>query len=101
MPTIQVDLIEVKQRFNTNNIVFTAKQDDKIITREINVGEFDTWEIFADWLINQEPEFILLPNKVKSLDITFHLEEIANSEMSITTTIRVVDNVDVQELLNS
>lgn len=75
MPTIQVDLIEVKQRPKTNNVIFTATQADKIITREIDVSEFDTWAKFAEWLINQEPEFIRLPDKEKSLSITFHVDE--------------------------
>lgn len=101
MPTIQVDLIEVKQRFNTNNVIFTAKQDNKIITREIDIGEFDTWEVFANWIINQEPEFVLLPSKEKSLDITFHFEDVSDPLTGAIATIRVVDNVDVQELSNS
>ena len=95
MPTIQVDLIEVKERPNTNNVIITAMQGDRIITREIDRSEFDTWEKFADWLINQEPEFILLPDKEKSLGITFHIETVTDPETGIETTIRVVDEVVV------
>jgi hypothetical protein len=87
MPTIQVDLIEVKQRLGTDNVVFTAKQGDSIITREIDISEFDTWETFADWLINQEPQFVLLPEKEKSLSIEFHTEIIEDE------TVRILDSV--------
>ena len=91
MPTIQIDLTEVKQRPNTNNVIFTAHQDDRVITREIDLSEFDTWGKFADWIINQEPEFVLLPDKEKSLEIEFHVEIDPETEASY----RVVDSVTV------
>lgn len=93
MPTIQVDLIEVKERPNTDNIILTARQENKIITREIDRGAFDTWEIFADWLINQEPELVMLPDKEKSLSIVFHTETVIDPETGQSSIIKVVDSV--------
>lgn len=94
MPTIQVDLIEVKEHPGTDNVIFTALQGDRIITREIDRSEFDTWEIFADWLINQGPQFVLLPEKQKSLEISFHFETVVDPEVG-EVTIKVLDSVVV------
>lgn len=89
MPTTNIQLIEVKQRPNTSNIVFTAQSGNRIITREIDISEFDSWQQFAQWIINQEPEFILQPDKEKSLSIEWHTETLEDD------TIRIVDNVTV------
>jgi hypothetical protein len=87
MPTITVQITEVKRV--QNNIIFTARQGDNVITREVDVGEFDTWLKFAQWIVNQAPDFVLQPDKQKSVDITFHT--VTNPETGLVT--RVVDSV--------
>lgn len=95
MPTVQVDLIEVKERAGTDNVIFTAYQGNKVITREIDHSEFDTWETFANWLLSQEPQFVLLPEKEKSLEISFHFETIVDPETGQEITVKVLDSVTV------
>jgi hypothetical protein len=95
MPTIQVDLIDVRQKLDTSNVTFTAKLGDDIIVREIDTDDFASWEVFANWLINQKPEFIQLPDKEKSLSIEFHTEVVTDPETGEDATVRVLDNVTV------
>jgi len=96
MPTIQVDLTEVKQRRGSNNILFTATDSlNRQIVREIDASNIETWPEFATWLISQEPEFIRLADKEKSLSITFHTETLTDPETGAKSTIRVLDSVEV------
>lgn len=85
MPTTIIQIVEAKRV--KNNITLTAKQGDNVITREIDVSEFDTWQKFAQWVINQAPDFVLLPDKQKTLTITFH------NETQEGVIVRIVDNV--------
>ena len=96
MPTIQVQLSDVKRRRNSNNILFTATDNlNRQIVREIDISDIDTWQKFARWLITQEPEFVTLPEKEKSLSITFHTETNTDPETGQEYSIRVLDDVTV------
>lgn len=89
MPIANIQITQAKQI--KNNITFTAQQGNNVITREVDVSEFSTWQQFAQWIINQSPDFVLLPDKLKSLSITFHTE--TDPETGATT--RIVDSVIV------
>ena len=94
MPTIQVILSDVKQRKGTENILFkVTDNNDRQIVREVDTSQFDAWNDFATWLINQEPEFVLRPDKEKTLEIVFH-SEIIDGETG-PVNINVLDTVTV------
>ncbi len=93
MPTINVQISNVKRK--KNNISFTATSNNKVIERTLNIADIDSWPDFAAWLVNQEPDFVLVPDKEKSLSITFHAETF-ETEFGQTTK-NVVDDVTVIE----
>lgn len=98
MPTIQVQLSDVKRQRGSTNIKFTATDNlNRQIVRMIDEGEFDdlTWANFAEWLIQQDVEWELLPEKEKSLEITFHQETNTDPETGQDYTVRVLDGVTV------
>lgn len=96
MPTIEVQLSTVKQRRNSNNVILTATDNlNRQIVREIDISDIDTWAAFAEWLIQQEPEFVILPEKEKSLGITFHTETKIDPETDREYSVRILDNVTV------
>lgn len=95
MPTIQVVLSDVKQRKGSNNILFVATANNgNQIVREIDSSQIDTWQSFAEWMLAQESEFVLLPDKEKSLSITFHTETLID-EFGNPYSVRIVDDVIV------
>lgn len=97
MPTIQVQLSDVKRQRGSTNIKFTATDNNnRQIERMIDEAEFDdlTWTSFAKWLIQQDVEWELLPEKEKSLEIKFHQETIED-EFGNEITVRVLDSVTV------
>jgi len=89
MATITVVLTEVKKRKTDSNIIFTAKRGNDYFTREVGPGEFATWQDFSKWILSQSPEFEVLPDKQKTLTITFHTETIEGQ------TIKIFDSVVV------
>lgn len=96
MPTVQVQLSDVKQRRETNNVLFTATDNqNRQIVREIDATDIDTWTAFAEWMILQDVEFITLPDKEKLLEITFHTETVTDPETGEEVTVRVLDSVEV------
>lgn len=98
MPTIQVQLSDVKRQRGSTNIKFTATDNNnRQIERTIDEAEFDdlTWTSFAKWLIQQNVEWELLPEKEKSLEIKFHQETLTDPETSQEYTVRVLDSVTV------
>lgn len=90
MPTITIQISNVKQKQSI--ITFTATDtNNRVIERVLDRSDIDNWTEFAQWLINQDtPDYELLPDKEKSLAITFHTEP--DSEGN---PVRVVDNVVV------
>ena len=91
MPTITVNITDVKRK--GNNIQLTAQQGNKVIYRTLDRSSVDSWDDFANWLINQEPDFELLPEKNKTLEITFHTETV-DTELG-EVTVKVLDGVVV------
>ena len=77
------------------NIEIEAVYENKKIIRTISLDDFDNFQDFATWLINQRPDRESQDDWRKRLVIDFHTETVEDG------TIRVVDNVDVQELSNS
>lgn len=90
MPTITVNVTNVRRQPNSDIVEFTATYNDQVIERRIFLSEFGTWDDFANWLVNQTPDFVLELDKEKTLDITFHTETGPEGE-----TVRVVDSVVV------
>lgn len=88
MPIIDIQITDVKRV--KDNIAFKAVSGNNVIERTLNFNDIDNWTDFADWLINQSTDYVLVPNKEKSLSITFHTE--TDSEGNV---IRIVDNVAV------
>lgn len=90
MPTVNIQISNVKQKQSI--IHFTATDtNNRVIERTLDRTDIDNWTEFATWLINQDaPDYELLPDKEKSLAITFHTE--TDSEGN---TVRVVDDVVV------
>jgi len=98
MPTIQVQLSDVKRQRGSTNIKFTATDNlNRQVERMIDEAEFEdlTWTNFAEWLIQQNVEWELLPDKEKQLEITFHTETVTDPKTGIESTIRVLDGVTV------
>lgn len=93
MPTTTIQISNVKRK--KNNVSFSATSGTEVIERILNINDIDNWDDFANWLINQESDFDLLPNKEKSLAITFHTEIVTHPEFGDSTTIKVVDEVIV------
>lgn len=93
MPIIDIQITEVKRI--KDNITFKAVSGNNVIERTLNFNTVDNWTDFADWLVNQSADYVLVPNKEKSLSITFHTETLTDPETGIETTIRIVDNVIV------
>lgn len=93
MPTIDIEISNIKRV--KNNISFTATTGNKVIERTIDFNTVDSWQEFAEWLINQEPDYQLLPDKEKRLSITFHSETVFDPESNTEAQIKVVDNVGV------
>lgn len=91
MPTIQVQLSDVKRQRGSTNVKFKATDNlNRQIERMIDEAEFSTWNAFVDWLLNQNVEWELLPDKEKLLEIEFHIEQ--DSEGN---NIKIRDNVTV------
>jgi hypothetical protein len=101
MPTIQVQLSDVKQGRRsdgtlTNNVIFTATTSQGLqLTSEIDLSDIDTWPAFATWLLQQSPPFKVLPDKEKLIEITFHVETGTNPETGAEYSLRVFDGVTV------
>lgn len=98
MPTIQVQLKDVKRQRGSTNVKFTATDNlNRQVERMIDESEFEdlTWTNFAEWLIQQNVEWELLPEKEKSLEIIFHQETVADPETGQDYTVRVLDSVSV------
>ncbi len=93
MPTITVQISNIKRV--KNNISFIATTGSKVIERTLDFSTVDSWQEFAEWLINQEPDYTLLKGKEKSLSITFHNEAFVDPDTKNESTLRIVDNVDV------
>ncbi len=93
MATVNIQISNVKRK--KDNITFTATTNNKVIKRTLNINDIDNWTDFSDWLINQQPDFELLPEKEKQLEITFHTEIVIDPENGEETTIKVVDDVGV------
>lgn len=93
MPTVNIQISNV--RCIKNNTSFIAIFNNKAIERTLNINDIDNWQDFASWLINQIPDYELLPNKEKLLNITFHSENVIDPETGIEMTTKVVDNVVV------
>lgn len=91
MPTIIVNITDVTRV--KNNVSFKATSGDAVIERTLNVNTVDNWDDFAQWLLDQQPDYDLLPDKEKSLSITFHTETLEG------VTRRVLDSVIVSPLL--
>lgn len=94
MSTIDIQISNVVRV--KDNVTFIAVDDNnRAIKRTLNIDLVDSWDNFADWLINQNPDYEVLPEKEKSLNITFHNEISVDPETGEETTFRVVDNVIV------
>jgi len=86
MFTLRVNIIEVLRRPDTNNVIITVElEDHSLITREIDLGSFETWEKFAEWLLSQEVDFIHDHSLSKRLKIDYYIDEVTGE--------RIVDNV--------
>ncbi len=94
MPTINIQISNVKQKQSIITFIATD-ENDRVIERVLDRSDINDWTDFANWLINQEPDFELLPDKEKSLSITFHTETVTDPETGSEATIRVVDGVVV------
>jgi len=94
MPTVNIQISDAKRI--KNNVTFLAVADnDDAIERTLEFDLVDNWTDFADWLINQQPDYKMLPAKEKSLAITFHTETVIDPESGEEGTIKVIDNVIV------
>lgn len=93
MPVINIQISDVKR--DRDNITFQATTGNKVIQRTLNINDVDNWQDFANWLINQQPDFELMPDKEKSLSIEFHTEAIIDPETGTESTTKVVDEVIV------
>lgn len=98
MPTLQVQLSDVKRQRGSTNIKFTATDsNNRQLERMVDEAEFEdlTWNNFAKWLIQQDVEWELLPDKEKKLEIIFHAETVTDPETGAEVTVRVLDSVTV------
>jgi hypothetical protein len=95
MPTIDIQLSDVRRKQNNVTFVATDTASNKVIERTININEINDWNTFAQWLLEQTADFELLPDKNKQLAITFHTEIFTDPETGEQSTIRVLDSVVV------
>ncbi len=93
MPIVNIQISDVKRV--KDNVSFIATSGNDVIERTLNINTVDGWQDFAGWLIGQQADYNLMPNKEKSLSITFHTETVIDPETGEEATIRVVDNVIV------
>ena len=94
MPTVNIQINDVKRV--KNNVLFQAVADnDDAIERTLEFGLVDNWDDFAEWLINQPADYVVLPGKEKSLAITFHTEIVIDPVTGEEVTVKVVDDVIV------
>lgn len=94
MPTTDIQINNAIQ--TKNNVTFIAiDESNGVIKRTLNIDLVDNWNDFASWLINQNPDYEILPEKEKNLSITFHTETEIDPETGEEGTVRIVDNVVV------
>lgn len=94
MPTISVQISNVKQKQNIITVTATD-ENNKVVTRTLQRTDIDNWTDFANWLVNQTPDYQLLPDKEKQLEITFHAEVSIDPVTGIEVSTNVVDDVIV------
>lgn len=94
MPTINVQISNVKQKQDIITVTATD-ENNKVITRTLQRTDIDSWDDFANWLVNQTSDYQLLPDKEKQLEITFHTETVIDPISGLESTIKVVDDVIV------
>ena len=97
MPTITINISNVKENNNGSSVSFTATDtSNKVIERTLQRSDINSWPEFAEWLINQDkPDYRLLPDKEVSLEITFHNETEVDPESGEEIVTRLVDGVVV------
>lgn len=93
MPTVQIEIKEARKR-DDNTVSFLAVNGNDIIDRTIDRATIDNLDALAEWIINQNPDYTLLPNKNITLEITFHTES-EPDENGNMLSYRVVDSVTV------
>jgi len=96
MPTINVQISNIKQKQNIITVTVTD-ENNRVVNRTIDRNDIDSWTGFANWLINQQPDYQLLPDKEKQLDITFHTETVIDPTSGLESTIKIVDDVIVTQ----
>lgn len=98
MPTVNVQIGDIRRKGNNVHLVVTDLSSNKVVERTLNKDDINNWDDFASWLVNQDYDYELLPDKEKSLSITFHTETInveGPTGEIISVTVRVVDGVIV------
>lgn len=73
MPTINVQISNIKRKGNNVHLTITDSLN-RVIERTLNRDDINNWNDFATWLVNQSPDYELVPDKEKNLSITFHTE---------------------------
>lgn len=93
MAQITIDVVRVDKLPGAGRIVeIEAEAGDNRIVRTINLDDFDTWEEFAAWLVNQQPDRVSQADWRRRLVVDFHVEQGEDG------SVRVVDAVAVQPL---